>query len=443
MTSKAILGTIQRMDNNSKLSTQPYKGVRDFYPKDMSVLQQIFNVMRKSVEKFGYLEYNASPIEPSSIYQAKSGDEIANEQTYNFLDKAGRNISLRPEMTPTIARMIAGRDQKISLPIRWYSIPNVFRYENPQRGRLREHYQLNVDIFGGEPEIANAEILMVVHEIMTGFGASTTDFAIKINDRTILADIYKKFEVPKEKIKDVSRLLDKKEKVSKTIFDEALESLVGSEISKPLAEILSSPEFIIETLGIDNPGIKNVIGLIEKLENYGVTNLIFEPTLVRGFDYYNSFVFEVFDTDSENRRSLFGGGRYDSLTGLFSNEEIPAVGFGMGDVVLQDFLKTHNILPESLTPADLSIISVDQNSYDDVYLVARKIREFGLNVDIDISNKKVGAQIKRSVSNSIPFALFIGEEEIRNKKYNLKDLRTQEEKQLNLEEIVEVVKNSK
>src|ERR1035437_10037839 len=176
----------EKNEVTKKLSTEAYKGVRDFYPEDMFVQKHIFERMRKAVEKFGYSEYGASVLEPSDLYKAKSGEEIVNEQTYTFKDKGDREVSLRPEMTPTVARMIAAKLKEFSFPLRWYSIPNLFRYENPQRGRMREHWQLNVDIFGVKNLNAEVEAIAIASKIMRNFGLKDADFEIKINNRVII-----------------------------------------------------------------------------------------------------------------------------------------------------------------------------------------------------------------------------------------------------------------
>jgi len=249
----------------AKLGIDPYKGVRDFYPEDMVIQNYIFNVWHKTVKKFGYVEYSASLLEPTEIYTEKSGAEIVNEQTFTFTDRGNRSVTLRPEMTPTLARMIAARHRNLKFPLRWYSIPNLFRYERPQRGRRREHWQLNCDLLGIAGIEADKEIVSLAYTIMKEFGAKDEDFEIRINNADI--DNFKEM----------------------------------------------------------------------------VPNLVFDPTLARGQTYYTGVVFEIFDISKENGRALAGGGRYDNLLEMFDVEPIPAVGFGMGDITLRDFLETHGL----------------------------------------------------------------------------------------------------
>ncbi|MEK7575340.1 MAG: ATP phosphoribosyltransferase regulatory subunit [Patescibacteria group bacterium] len=302
--------------NENALSTEPYKGVRDFYPEDMAVQNYIFGIWRKVAEQFNFQEYTASLLEPAELYRQKSGDELVNAQMYVFKDKGDRDVALRPEMTPSLARMVAGRRKSLKFPLRWYSIPNCFRYERPQRGRKREHWQLNCDLLGISGIEAEVEIISLAYKIMKEFGAKDEDFEIRINSRKLLQETYGV---------RMFGLLDKKEKMEAAEFE--------SEWNK-----LSPTPF--KEAAIDNsPELKEIISALEKK---GIKTK-FSSTLTRGFDYYTGMVFEVFDTNPENRRSLFGGGRYDNLLEIFGVDPVPTVGFGMGDVTMRDFLETHDL----------------------------------------------------------------------------------------------------
>lgn len=304
------------MSQEKKVPTEPYKGVRDFYPEDMEVQNYIFDVWKKVAKEFKYQEYSASILEYADLYRSKSGDEIVNEQMYVFTDKGDREVALRPEMTPSLARMIAARRKGLKLPLRWFSIPNCFRYERPQRGRRREHWQLNCDIMGIAGIEAEVEIISLAYKIMKEFGAKDEDFEIRINDREKLKEKFKD--------KELIKLLDRKDKMEEKEFIEAWKNIDDK-----------MENWIIEPSNI-------VLQTIDILEKQGI-KAVFSPTLVRGFDYYTGIVFEVFDTNPENKRSLFGGGRYDNLLEMFGVEPLPTVGFGMGDVTIRDFLETHNL----------------------------------------------------------------------------------------------------
>ncbi len=315
------------MSDKSKLSTEPYKGVRDFYPEDMAIQNYIFETWKKVAESFGYQEYSASILEPAELYKTKTSDEIVNEQMFTFTDRGDREVALRPEMTPTLARMIAARRKSLKFPVRWFSIPNVFRYEKPQRGRKREHWQLNCDLMATDNFAGldgEVEIVKIAYDVMKAFGAKDEDFTIKISDRKILNTYLQMQGVSNENIPKVIKLYDKMDKISDDEF--------SSELKK-----LDAP-----------PPAKDFGFNLEKYKSAGIKNIEIDASIVRGFDYYTGMIFEVFDTSPENNRSLFGGGRYDNLLEIFGVEPVPTVGFGMGDVTIRDFLETHKLGPYTL-----------------------------------------------------------------------------------------------
>jgi histidyl-tRNA synthetase len=435
------------MQNNDskKLPTESYKGVRDFYPKDLAVQNYIFGVWRKVAEKFGYEEYNASVLEPANLYRAKSGEEIVNEQTYTFTDRGDREVTLRPEMTPTVARMVAAKKMELTFPLRWFSMPNLFRYEKPQRGRLREHWQLNCDIFGVTGIQAEVEIISLARDIMSAFGLKENQYEIRINNRKIinyiLGTLMGLSETDSGKI---SKIIDKKEKLEPAVFEKMLNEVLG-EKDNFLLTILNSKnfeEFILrlpKENGLEN-GIGEIKNLIEALEKLGITNVVFDQTLMRGFDYYTGTVFEIFDLNPENRRALFGGGRYDDLLSIFDQEKIPAVGFGMGDVTMRDVLETYSLLPEVKSRTNIAILTVDDSHIDYAQEMAQKIRAKGFSAIVDYAGKKVGDQIKRADKQGIPFIVCVGADEVKTGKLKVKNLKTGEEKIATEEEITNALK---
>ena len=421
------------MSDKSKISTESYKGVRDFYPEDLFVQNYIFKNWKKTVESFGYVQYDSSILESSELYKAKSGEEIVNEQTYTFMDRGDREVTLRPEMTPTVARMVAAKERELSFPLRWYSIPNLFRYEKPQRGRLREHWQLNVDLFGIESSLADIEIITIAYQIMKNFGAKDEDFKIKINDRRLIKKLYEKFGLSEEISYKLSKAIDKKDKMSPALFEEALSELMG-EKSTEFISLLESHEKLLDFLG-DNAETQEMAKTIEKLMDLGVNNIYFDPTLMRGFDYYTGVVFEVFDTDPKNSRSVFGGGRYDDLMDIFGARKVPSVGFGAGDVTARDFMETHNLLPEYKTEIQVYICTVKDEYKTSAMALGQKLRESGVRVSVDLTDKKIGDQIKNANRQKVPNIICIGEDEVKSEIYTLKNLESGEEKKLKLEEI--------
>ncbi len=414
-----------------KLETAPYKGVRDFYPDDMFTEKYLFAAMRATAENFGYSEYNASILEPADLYRAKTGEEIINEQTYTFTDRGDREVTLRPEMTPTVARMIAAKRRELSFPLRWYSIPNLFRYEQPQRGRLREHFQLNVDFFGVDNERADIEIISVAYQLLKNLGANDKDFEIQVSDRALLEHFWDTVELPPTKRQPVEKLIDKKAKMPEEEFKAALTKLAGKRTEKIMTALKSGRDFM-ESLGETDKN-KRLVAIIDGLSRLGITNVIFNPTLVRGFDYYTGFVFEVFDTDPANRRSLFGGGRYDKLLEIFEAEPVSAVGFGAGDVTLYDFLETHKLLPQYKS-STLLYLAIIENEFEFGDIIAEKLRDLGISVAVDYTNKSIGDRLKKAINDVIPFFGVIGPTEAKERKIKVKKLSNRSEVEFKLDE---------
>jgi histidyl-tRNA synthetase len=417
------------------LSTEPYKGVRDFYPADMAIQKYIFDVWKKTAESFGYEEYGASVLEPADMYKAKSGDEIVNEQTYTFIDRGEREVTLRPEMTPTLARMVAAKKRELVFPLRWYSIPNLFRYEQPQRGRVREHWQLNVDLFGVDDIEADSEVISLAYKVMKNFGAKDGDFEIRINDSSILVEILsEKLGKGKEETRNILKIIDKKKnKIPADEFKKLMIEKYGKEVFEKLDFYFNDQkaidEFISDKRFEKLKAIKaSLVELAKDTKNTIPIKLY--PYLTRGFDYYTGLVFEIYDTNPENRRALFGGGRYDDLCSLFGGDKIPAVGFGMGDVTIRDWLETRGLLPKTKAPADYYICVMSEGEAAFAEKTAENLRAKGSRVAIDFTYKKIGDQIKSADKRGIPNVIVIGPEEAKSGKLKVKNLTSGEEKEL-------------
>jgi len=400
---------------NDKLSTDPYKGVRDFYPRDMFLENYITSVMRETAERYGYVEYGASILERTELYTSKTSDEIVNEQTYTFEDRGGRSVTLRPEMTPSVARMVAAKRRELAFPLRLYSMPNIFRYERPQRGRLREHWQLNCDLFGVPGVEADAEVITLAHKIMRAFGAQDKDFEILINDRRTVVEALSQIGLEEKQVDAFLILLDKRSKFETEVgFMAEAENMIGKERFEAFEQWREKEETNSHQAG-------ELIGALSKL---GVDNVRVDTSLVRGFLYYTGTVFEVFDTIPQNRRSLFGGGRYDNLLEVFGAENIPAVGFGMGDVTMRDFLETRNLLPEYISATDLYLCVLGKDFLDYAGQLAEKLREQGLNVALDPTARKAADQIKTADKHGVLFVACVGGQEQKNKTLTVKNLKT-------------------
>lgn len=399
------------------LSTDSYKGVRDFYPADWAKMEAIFANIRKTLTLSGYEEYNASPLERAELYEAKTSEEIVTEQTYTFVDRGDRKVTLRPEMTPTLARMVAAKRRELAYPLRWFSIPNVFRYERPQKGRLREHYQLNVDLIGIASSEADLEIITIASELLKTFGAKESDFSIRINSRALLTTACEETGLSAEATRAYIRLLDKKSKMTAEAFDEARKNITATD---PLPRING----------------KDMEEMVTLLKERGVRNAIFDPTLTRGFEYYTGIVFEIFDTNPANPRSIFGGGRFDKLVALFGGEPIPAIGFGMGDVTFADFLETHGLMPSVRTNLpQLYIGTPTAENIPAAQAFVATLRAQGCRVFVNLTEKSLGDQIKDAVKRGIPHFAAYGADEVKSQTIRMKTLATGEEASLSLADL--------
>ena len=431
------------------LSTQPYKGARDFYPPDKRLQKYMFGVWRKVAERYGYEEYDAPILEPLEMYAAKSGQEIVNEQTYVFEDRRGRKVTIRPEMTPTVSRMVAAQRQELGYPLRWYSIPNLWRYERPQRGRLREHWQLNVDIFGVANTEAELEIVSLVDSMFKEFGASRDMYEIKLNSRKLMDYALGTYlGLSAKEAHDVAKLIDRKAKLKPNDFiaklDEACTPASRERgVVEKLLQLLDVKELKKLPTELKNqPSVTELQAMLEQLQATGVTNVVFDITLMRGFDYYTDIVFEVFDKHPDNNRSMLGGGRYDGLVALFGVEPVPTVGFGWGDVTLANFLELHRLMPALPTETEVYIALVG-----DAINAARKpiaqLREMGVNVAVDASGRKLDKQIKTADKKGIPYLMVLGMNEIESGQYSLKNLATGKEEKHSLERLVTIIKDQR
>jgi histidyl-tRNA synthetase len=419
------------------LSTQPYKGARDFYPEDKRIQKYMFGVLRSVVEKFGYQEYDAPVLEPLELFAAKSGEEIVSRQLYSFEDKGGRQVAIRPEMTPSASRMVAGRRQELPYPLRWYSLPNLWRYERPQTGRLREHWQLNVDIFGISDISAEHEIIMIADAIMKALGAKESDYTIRINSRELVDKFLKDYmKLSGSQIYETSKLIDRWHKIDPNEFhDQAKLILKEEKLYKELIDLMKSKD--LDSLPAEvrkDQASQKLNTLMSLLDASGIKSAGFDFSVIRGMDYYNGVVFEVFDTNPENIRSMFGGGRYDGLVGLFGVDPVPTVGFGMGDVTLQRFLEAQKLLPGLKPETQLTVILVG-DVYDRAQPVLDELRQKDVNVAVDATGRKLDTQIRAAVKSGVRYAMFVGDKELQSKSYKLRDLEKGEEKSLSLDQI--------
>lgn len=428
--------------SNEKISTQPYKGTRDFYPEDMKIRNWFFGVIRESLERASFEEYNAPMLESLELYIAKSGEELAKEQTYNFTDRGGRMLAIRPEMTPSVARMVAAKAGELNYPLKWYSIPNMYRYERPQRGRLREFWQLNVDIFGCDGFEADYDVIESAIEMLRGFGADETMFRVHINNRRFFNDVIAAIVgTDTEGARRVSKVIDRKGKVTREAYEKDMAEL-GVDADK-LAKIDALYTMNVReatALCPDSVGSGELLSLFDLLEKTGLDKFcVFDFGIVRGLDYYTGTVFEVFDEAPENNRAMFGGGRYDNLVGLFvKNAKISGVGYGMGDVTLENFLVTHNLVP-NLYAAEKKVLIT---RFDDVPMeryvsLAASLRASGTTATVYLGTKKFGKQIDFAVKEHFSHVVICGASELEAGVVKVKDLETREESEIAMDKLSE------
>ena len=429
------------------LSTKPYKGARDFYPEDKRLQQWMFDKWRGVVQRFGYEQYDAPILEPTGLYASKTSDEIVNEQTYTFKDRGERSVTIRTEMTPSVTRMVADRRQELAYPLRLYSIPNMWRYERPQKGRLREFWQLNVDLFGVSSIEAEFEMIVMSDQLMKSFGAKPQMYQIKINSRKLVNALLQDYcGLDDVQTETMIRLIDKSKKIEAHEFNAKVDAVLHqgqreSGVQAKLHELLAIqrlddlPEQIAS-----HQSVQTMRQLIEFAGEASISNVTFDMTLMRGFDYYTDIIFEVFDNHPDNNRSMFGGGRYDGLLSEFGVEPLPTIGFGMGDVTLYNFLVVHNLMPHLSTETDIYAAIVTDNTKA-VTKVLKSLREMKVNVAADYSGRKLEKQIKTAVKKQIPYLFIIGDDELAEDSYTIKNLRTKEEERHSLQRVVSIVKD--
>ena len=412
----------------TKLSTQPYKGTRDFLPEEMSVRGTIYEKLFAAVEAFGFQRYDGPILESARIYEEKSGEEIANQQLYRLTDKGGRELALRPEMTPSVARMIAANARDIVFPARWYSLVNCHRYERPQRGRLREHWQLNVDIFGSDSLEAEIEIFDLVATMMDRLGAAPSVYELRVNDRILVEGALKNYVgVPEQRLIDASMVLDRWHKVSEDVRRQTLAGMGLDSAQIERLELLPTMDLdaYCEAAGDEAAAASRLAQILDG--GLSSAPIRFDPLIIRAFNYYTSTVFEVFDVSPDNNRSVFGGGRYDDLAGLFSKQRIPGIGFGMGDVTTWNFLDAHGLLPASDIAPEVFLFTTSEDYRRSLRDTARAIRAVGLRVVTHYESVGMGNGMKRANRMAARYSVSFAEQEMLDGEVVVKNMQSGEQ----------------
>ncbi len=439
-----------------KFSKEPIRGMEDYYPSDLREVNWIIETIRDITERYSYEEYTTPQIEPIEIFAEKSSNELVNEQSFIVEKKKGEKLILIPELTPSLARMVAKKSQELKRPIRWFSVPTCFRYERPQRGRRRAFIQPNVDILGEESLYADLEIFNIVVDIFTEFGATAEQFQIFYNSRRFMDSICKFIlEIEEEKMPLVYKVLDKSDKMEEEEFEKFLVDTFQDEViiqgifklkaGKSVDELLKKFDNIPEEF-YQSKGYLEVTDFNRLLKEVNLSNYCtFSSGTVRGLDYYTGIIYEVFDTGKENIRSIFGGGRYDDLLSMFSDEKITGTGFGMGIYTLSLFLKTYNLIPEKIKEKDYSdtiyIASISEDMSTYAFELARIIRDEDFPCIIDYRFKNLKNQLKRANELGIVIVLIIGPEELAEKKVTIRNMISEEQKTVYFDEIIEEIYN--
>ena len=428
------------------MKTKALPGFRDFYPTDLALRSHIFSTWRAVATRYGFEEYDGPPLEPLDLYTAKSGDEIVG-QLYSFTDKGERQVALRPEMTPTLARMVAARAGELRKPIRWFSIPQLFRYERQQRGRLREHFQLNCDLIGESSPLADAEIIALAIDVMRAFGFGPDTVRVRLSDRRVLTAVLSHRGVPEQGLGKAYEFIDKIER-TKREDTERLSStteVLGKATVSDLHEVAKIRGW--DALNAELKRSQESHRAAEPLrQTYAALEAMslgeyvdLDLTIVRGLAYYTGVVFELFDA-GRTLRAICGGGRYDNLLDAVGGVTLPAVGFGMGDVVLGELLKEKGLSQASYPSIDVFLAFVTQDDLSHVLRLAHLLRDASIRVEYAMSPQSLAKQLKLADARQARLAVVIGPDERARGELVLKDLTSGTQESIQETSIVDTIK---
>src|SRR6267142_1163027 len=391
-------------------------GFRDFYPEDLTLRNHIFATWRSVATRYGFEEYDGPPLESLDMYTRKSGDEIV-AQLYTFKDKGDREVALRPEMTPTLARMVAAHAQALKKPIRWFSLPQLFRYERQQRGRLREHFQLNMDIIGEAGPLADAELMAAAIDLMRAFGLGPKDVQLRVSDRRVIRGLLLGRGLTEAQLPAAFAVIDRSERVPKNVLEEMLKDAgYGKKESAAVFDVagLRGPE----ALKAAGEAAEPLGQAVQALQSMGLGDFVLiDLTIVRGLAYYTGIVWELFDAQKA-LRAIAGGGRYDGLL------DLPALGFGMGDVVLGELLKERAVAPKASIELGAFLIAVGADDLPTMLQLAHALRERGISVEYSLRHAAVRKQLELASARGAARAVIIGPEERAAEVVVVRDLRT-------------------
>jgi len=414
-------------------------GFRDFYPEQLATRNYIMSVWRDVARRYGFVEYDGPPLEPLELYTRKSGDEIVG-QLYSFTDKGDREVALRPEMTPTLARMVAAKANAMRKPIRWFSVPQLFRYERQQKGRLREHFQLNVDIIGEASVAADAELLAVAIDVMRAVGLSSQDVRARVSDRRLLTAALSSAGVRKNELPAVFAAIDKAGRESRDVtLGKGEKAVSGTEARRGVERLLENSTNL-DSLARDFAHSPEVVEEVTRMREYmafldalGVGDWVdFDLSTVRGLAYYTGKVFELFDAKGEFR-AICGGGRYDDLLSTIGGVDLPALGFGMGDVVLTEILRARNLLPTPDLATEYWVASDDESMLPDVMRVAGRLRAKARSAEYALKSQTLARQLKTASSAGVRNVVLLRRADYDNGKVTVKTLADGSERNVSLD----------
>jgi len=419
------------------IDLQPVKGTRDFFPDEMRMRNWLFQVWRSVSEQAGFEEYDTCVLEHEELYIRKAGDEIS-KQLYSFEDKGGRRLSLRPEMTPSLARLVLQRTKSLLFPIKWFSMPQCFRYERMTKGRRREHFQWNADIIGQPDMVAEAEILMLLISACESMGLSAKDIRVFINDRRILNAILSQLNVTEKLHSAILVIMDKRDKVSPETLGTMLKDVgMTSSQVQHLNEYLTKTNLqkLKEELQ-HTEGIDELQHLLQLMDTAGYSDYLqFDISIVRGLSYYTGAVFEI-NSPEKQHRAICGGGRYDSLLSTYGGKSVPAVGFGFGDVVVLDVLRELERFPELTRKLDYTIIPFDNEQVGIALKIANELRSKGAIVDCNFSMKKMKKSLHEANESGAKFAILLFPEELKQEKVVIRDMQLREQNPINIKDLI-------
>ena len=414
-------------------------GFRDFYPEQLATRNYLMSVWRDVARKYGFVEYDGPPLEPLELYTRKSGEEIVG-QLYNFKDKGDRDVALRPEMTPTLARMVAAKANALRKPIRWFSVPQLFRYERQQKGRLREHFQLNADIVGESSLVADAELLALAIDVMRGVGLKATDVRARVSDRRLLTAVLSDVGVKATETAAVFAAIDKLGREPRDVTLGKVEKAVSdANARRGVARVLDRTSDL-NALAAEFRSSTNVMEAVTHMREYlnfldalGVGDWVdFDLSIVRGLAYYTGTVFELFDAKGEFR-AICGGGRYDDLLSSIGGVDLPALGFGMGDVVLTEILRSRNLLPTAELGTDYWVAADDESMLPDVMTVAGRLRAKSRSVEYALKSQSLSRQLKTASTVGVKQVVLLRRDDFANGKVTIKNLADGLERDVALE----------